>query len=76
MKLLYIGETLHRVEIPPYDTIPDKKTVKKKNITRWAVPDSQIVIGLSTEGSSPIRKADKIRRSSHKFYLALLDKPP
>ena len=68
--IIYIGETLHRVEIPPYDTIPDKKTVTEKNITSWAIPHTQIVIGLSAEGSSKgqfLFTPETVKRSSE-FY--------
>ena len=50
--ILYLGETLHRIKIPPYDDIPDQQVVQGQKITSWSIPHTPITIGLSTEGSS------------------------
>jgi len=50
--ILYLGETLHRIKIPPYDDIPDQKVVQGQKITSWSIPHTPITIGLSSEGSS------------------------
>jgi len=68
--MLYLGEVLHRIEIPPYDDIPDKKAVQEQKITSWAIPHTPINIGLSTEGSSKgqfVFTPETVKRSSE-FY--------
>jgi len=68
--MLYLGEILHRIDIPPYDDIPDKKAVQEQKITTWTIPHTLIAIGLSTEGSSKgqfVFTPETVKRSSE-FY--------
>lgn len=50
--MLYLVEVLHRIEIPPYEDIPDKQTVQSEKITSWTIPNTEISISLGTEGIS------------------------
>ncbi len=68
--ILYLGETLHRLKIPPYEDIPDKKAVQEQKITSWSIPNTPITIGLSTEGPSKgqfVFTPETVKRSSE-FY--------
>lgn len=68
--ILYLGEVLHRIDIPPYDEIPDKKAVEEQKITSWTIPHTPITIALSTEGSSKghfVFTPETVKRSSE-FY--------
>ncbi len=50
--MLYLAEILHRIEIPPYDDIPDQKAVLDQKITSWTIPYTPITIGLVKDQSS------------------------
>ena len=46
-----LTDILNRIELPPFDNIPDKKGMKTTGLTRWAIPHSEIVIARVAEGS-------------------------
>ncbi len=41
--LLYLLEILHRIDLPPIDTIPDKEAVQERKITRWTIPHTPVI---------------------------------
>ena len=41
---LLLKEVFDRIEIPPYEEIPDKDTVSAKGLTYWVVPQTHITI--------------------------------
>jgi MscS family membrane protein len=49
---LYLKETLDRIEIPPYNEIPDAQTVRTEKISRWTVPYTEITIALVKDAFS------------------------
>jgi MscS family membrane protein len=53
--MLYLAEILHRIEIPPYDGIPDQKAVRDQKITSWTIPYTPITIGL-VKGQSSLER--------------------
>ncbi|MFA6221712.1 MAG: mechanosensitive ion channel family protein [Desulfomonilaceae bacterium] len=53
--MLYLAEILHRIEIPPYDDIPDQKAVQDQKITSWTIPYTPITIGL-VKDQSPVKR--------------------
>ncbi|MGP8284167.1 MAG: mechanosensitive ion channel family protein [Desulfomonilaceae bacterium] len=48
---LYLKETLDRIEIPPYDQIPDAEEVQAKKISSWTLPYTEIKIAVKSKGS-------------------------
>ena len=46
-----LTDILNRIDLPPFDDIPDKETMKKKGLFSWTVPHSEIVIAGVSEGS-------------------------
>jgi MscS family membrane protein len=50
--MLYLLEVLHRIDLPPMETIPDKDAVQDRKITSWTIPHTPITIGIGTEGAS------------------------
>ncbi|MFC1836278.1 mechanosensitive ion channel family protein [Thermodesulfobacteriota bacterium] len=48
---LYLKETLDHIEIPPYDEIPDAKSVRTEKISSWTVPYTEITIARVKDGS-------------------------
>ncbi len=50
--MLYLLEVLHRIDLPPIDTIPDKEAVHERKITEWTIPHTPITIGIRAEGAS------------------------
>ena len=43
-------EILDRIEIPPYEDIPDAATVRSEELTRWRIPKTEITIAKVKEG--------------------------
>ncbi|WP_430735076.1 mechanosensitive ion channel family protein [Halodesulfovibrio aestuarii] len=43
-RIIMLKEILDRLDLPPYDMIPDTTEVSKKDITRWTIPDTKIKI--------------------------------
>jgi MscS family membrane protein len=37
-------EILDRIEIPPYEDIPDAAAVRSEELTRWRIPKTEITI--------------------------------
>ncbi len=74
---LYLKETLDRIEIPPYEEIPDAKAVKAEKMTSWTVPYTEIAIAVVKDGSSVERflfTGDTVK-NSEKYYNAVKDLP-
>ncbi len=49
-RIVLLKEILDRIELPPYDSIPDAREVAEKNITQWTIPDTNIKIGRMKNG--------------------------
>ncbi len=67
---LYLKETLDRIEIPPYDEIPDAKAVKTEKMTSWTVPYTEIAIAVVKDGSPSERflfTSDTVK-NAEKYY--------
>jgi MscS family membrane protein len=43
-------EILDRIEIPPYEDIPDAAEVQSEELTRWRIPNTEITIAKVKEG--------------------------
>ena len=43
-------EILDRIEIPPYENIPDSPAVQSEELTRWRIPNTEITIAKVKEG--------------------------
>ena len=43
-------EILDRIEIPPYEDIPDAATVRSEELIRWRIPDTEITIAKVKDG--------------------------
>jgi MscS family membrane protein len=43
-------EILDRIEIPPYEDIPDAAAVRTEGLTRWRIPNTEITIAKVKEG--------------------------
>ena len=43
-------EILNRIDLPPFDAIPDKKTMMTEGWTRWTIPHTEITISKVSEG--------------------------
>jgi MscS family membrane protein len=44
-------EVFDRIKIPPYETIPGAPEVRKDHVTRWTIPNTEIIIARVEEGS-------------------------
>ena len=45
-----LTDILNRIELPPFDHIPDTETMKAKGWSRWTIPHTEIAIGRISEG--------------------------
>ena len=43
-------EILDRIEIPPYEDIPDAAAMQSEELTRWRIPNTEITIAKVKEG--------------------------
>ncbi|MCL5124478.1 MAG: mechanosensitive ion channel family protein [Deltaproteobacteria bacterium] len=53
--ILYLVEILHRIQMPAYTDIPDRKAVQDQKLTSWTIPHTPITIGLVKDQSSAER---------------------
>jgi MscS family membrane protein len=51
--VVLLAEILSRIELPPYEAIPDADALMNKEITRWRIPHADIMIARVEEG--PLR---------------------
>ncbi|MFH0959789.1 MAG: mechanosensitive ion channel family protein [Pseudomonadota bacterium] len=74
---LYLAEILHRIDIPPYGDIPDKGAVQDQKITSWTIPNTQITIGMTTDGASKGKFlfAPETISQTPEFYRKVKDLP-
>ncbi|MGO8881473.1 MAG: mechanosensitive ion channel domain-containing protein [Desulfomonilaceae bacterium] len=75
--ILYLVEVLHRIEIPPYADIPDRKAVQDQKITSWTIPHTPITIGLVKDQLSTERflfTPDTVKRAPE-FYNSVKQLP-
>lgn len=47
---LYLKETLDRIDIPPFDEIPDAKAVETQKLSSWTLPFTEITIAAVKDG--------------------------
>ncbi len=49
--VILLQEILDRLELPPFEEIPDAKEARENKLTRWVVPDTELEIALVKEGA-------------------------
>ena len=67
---LHLKETLDRIDIPPFDQVPDAKTIETEKLTGWTIPYTEITIAAAKNGPSGARflfSPDTVKRSEQ-FY--------
>ena len=47
---LFLKEILDRIEIPPYEEIPDFRTMESNRWSRWTIPHTEVTIARVAEG--------------------------
>ncbi|MEW6113429.1 MAG: mechanosensitive ion channel family protein [Thermodesulfobacteriota bacterium] len=75
--VLYLKETLDRIEIPPYEEIPDAQAVRTEKLTSWTVPYTEITITAVKDSSSVeqfLFTGETVRRSKE-FYSRVKNLP-
>ena len=50
IKMILLKEILDRVELPPFEDIPDDEEVAEQGIVRWTIPHTKIEIARISEG--------------------------
>ena len=50
--MILLKEILDRVELPPFEDIPDDEEVAQEGITRWTIPNTKIEIAKISEGTN------------------------
>jgi len=50
IEMILLKEILDRVDLPPFDDIPDDKEVAQEGIKRWTIPNTKIEIAKILEG--------------------------
>ena len=67
---LYLKETLDRIELPPFDQIPDAQEVQTKKISSWTLPYTEIKIAVESKGGleGDFLFTNSTIRSSETFY--------
>ena len=48
--VVLLAEILSRIELPPYEAIPDADALENKEVTRWRIPRTEITIVRVEEG--------------------------
>jgi MscS family membrane protein len=48
--VVLLAEILARIELPPYEAIPDLQAVESKEVSRWRIPHTEITIARIEEG--------------------------
>ncbi len=74
---LYLYETLNRINLPPFEAIPDAAMVEAKGLTRWTVPGTEITIAKVTDGERAgefLFTSDSVARAPQ-FYDLVKDRP-
>jgi MscS family membrane protein len=74
---LYLKETLDRIDIPPYDEIPDAQAVRTEKISSWTIPYTEITIGSVKDDSSLERFlfSSETVRNAEAYYNTVKDLP-
>jgi len=49
--VVLLAEILGRIELPPYQAIPDADEMKSKEVSQWSIPHTEITIARVKEGS-------------------------
>ncbi len=49
--VVLLAEILGRIELPPYQAIPDANVMESKKVSRWTIPHTEITIARVKEGS-------------------------
>lgn len=50
IKMILLKEILDRVELPPFEDIPDDEEAAEQGIVRWSIPNTKIEIAKISEG--------------------------
>lgn len=48
--VVLLAEILGRIELPPYQSIPDVNVMESKKVSRWTIPHTEITIARVKEG--------------------------
>ncbi|MEW6137026.1 MAG: mechanosensitive ion channel family protein [Thermodesulfobacteriota bacterium] len=74
---LYLKETLDRIEIPPYEEIPDAQAVRTQTLSSWTIPYTEITI-VSVKAESSVERflfSSETVRNAEKYYNTVKDLP-
>lgn len=69
---LYLYDTISRIGVPPPESIPDAAEVAARNISRWALPKTEITIERVAEGPRAgefLFSSDTVARAPRFFRL-------
>ncbi len=74
---LYLKETLDRIEIPPYEKIPDAQAVRNDKISGWTIPYTEIAIELVKDDTLPQRFlfSSNTVKNAEKYYKKVKNLP-
>jgi MscS family membrane protein len=75
--VVLLAEILGRIELPPYQTIPDANVMESKKVSRWTIPHTEITIARVTEGPQQgeyLFTAETVARLKD-FYYKVRDLP-
>jgi MscS family membrane protein len=76
-RMIQLKEILDRIELPPFDEIPDRDSMTKSSEKRWRIPNTEIDIALIEDGphiGEYLFSADTINRIPE-FYERVRDLP-
>jgi MscS family membrane protein len=74
---LLLKEVLDRIEVPPYEEIPDSTAMQKQPFKKWVLPHTEISIALMAEGPRQgeyLFTAETVNRV-RSFYKRVKDLP-
>ncbi len=74
---LYLKETLDRIDIPPFEEIPDGKAVEAQTLSSWTIPYTEITIAVAKDapaGSRFLFTPETVERSEQ-FFDKVKDLP-
>ena len=76
-RVVELKEILDRIELPPFDQMPDRDAIAKTSAKRWRLPNTEIDIVLVEDGSRSgefLVSADTVDRLPE-FYARVRDLP-
>ncbi len=73
---IYLKEVLDRIELPPWEEIPDAKTVAADRITTWTIPYTEITLAVPKAGAlEPFLFTPETVKRLPEFYNKVQDLP-